>query len=900
VNDGWRGSLPPRPDFPAGTLPLMSKCPTCGAAFTRTEYCCRECGHILREVVSLRMSFASRTELQEHFGRYPTFASLFLPVAEALPEGTLVELRLALPEGADEMSVPARVVGAAPTPSTPATPFKLHLNLLHIDAAKKTLLKELIAGEPLHPPAPKEPSAPPSRSAEAPRPVVPRAEEPASEEVDLDLEALLAPLVPAMVVPPALALPPPMAEPWAKEKPSTHLNQMLGDFVVRLAKALTATTYYEADHQAAMKAKLGLYDTFKMVVQGSPEVSFLNQAVDTRRSVLVYGIFDEPKDLERVMAKGQADLFVPKLAAYMESRNLLSMSFKRALEHAEFYRFVDLLATPVYVAKEAKEDLATTLAKEGISNISLVLKEDHFGPRKLSWRVAAAITRLKKDLSVLPYFASRPAHDVKGTRFAVFRDVVRPLRQLRLVRELLANSDLISEDMQDLSPDELEQLILEAVAPEALPELLSALADDVLDLVEREPAQTEHLTRLTRTLARKLAGSQGAVLDREFRRLHDHGVLGLEDLPPAYQDRVRIQAKASRFMENWSAHLKLFDEITAAPLYQKHLDFLLLIYAELLARYEMEAVTQIGLLVAKHRVAEEPFPGRRRLAASWISSVAGSPARAEMVAQLMAPDRVRREALMNLCGILGEGAVPVLFEALCDCPSRSIRLEVCELLVGLREPTMLFLAAELEKKNIPWYFQRNLLNLLGRIGDVSSLPLVGRFMSDKHPRVRLEALLAACSLDPASAESNLLWGIADQDPDVRGVSLRHLVQRRSTAPELFEHCRQVLSRAESAEDEGRAVCNLLTSYQAGEGHEEAVELLVDVLRDEPRKSLFGFLQKPQEEPQLGVRISAIQALGRLRARKAVPVLTRLSEGRNQSLKQSASVALRLIQQGERV
>ncbi len=886
----------------------MSKCPTCGAGFTRTEYCCRECGHILRETVVLRMSFASREEVQEHFGRYPTFASLFLPVAEPLPEGTLVELRLALPEEAEEVSVPARVVAAAPTPSTPATPYKLHLNLLHLDATKKGLIKDIISGEP--PPAASAPVPEPTparlntrpRAAIFPPPSKPvTAERKAldllhGEEVEFDLDALLSPLAPATV--PGLPLPPPPSEPWTREKVSPHQADLLADFVVRLTKALTASTYYEADHQAAMKAKLGLYDTFKMVVQGSPEVSFLDQAQDGRH-LLVYGLFEEPKDLDRVMARGQAELFVPKLAAYMQSRSLLGLSFKRAIEHAEFYKFVDLLATPVYLARESRHDLSARMATEGISNVSLVLKEDFTPRRKMSWRVAAAVTRLKKDLSVLPYFSSRGPEELRAARYGVFRDVVRPLRQVKLVRELLVNCDLVAQEGAGLLPEELEQLVLETLPTDALPDLLSVLTEDVLAAgLDQEPAQRQLLERLTRNLARRLAGAQGALLEREFLRLHERGVLALEDLPAVVQDRLRIQDRVVRFLENWDAHLRVFDEISAGPLYQRHLDFLTLIYPELLSRREMEPVIQIGLLVAKHRVADEPYLGRRRMAAAWISGVAASPAGGEMVAQLMTPDRGRREALMNLCGILGEGAVPILFKALCDCPSRSIRLELCELLVGLREPTMLFLAAELEKKSIPWYFQRNLLNLMGRIGDVSSLPMVGRFMSDKHPRVRLEALLAACALDPVSAESHLLWGLTDQDPDVRGVSLRHLVQRRSVAAELFEHCRQVLADPQ-AEDEGRAVCSLLTSYQAGAGHEDAVELLLEVVGDEPRKRMFGFL-KPAEDTQIGVRVSAIQALGRLRARTAVSVLTRIAEGRNAGLRQSASVALRLIQQGERV
>jgi HEAT repeat protein len=261
----------------------------------------------------------------------------------------------------------------------------------------------------------------------------------------------------------------------------------------------------------------------------------------------------------------------------------------------------------------------------------------------------------------------------------------------------------------------------------------------------------------------------------------------------------------------------------------------------------------------------------------------------------MSADKVRRESLFTLCGILGDGGVPLLFKALCECPTRSVRLEICDLLEELKEPTRPFLAAELEKRNLPWYFQRNLLDLLGRVGGESARGLVERFLGDRHPRVRLEAVLSACALDPVGAEGLLLWALDDPDPDIRRVSLRQLVQRRSAAPALFEHVRTLLANLESVDDEARQACALISSYTAGEGYDRAVDVLLELVQADAKRGLWARLTTKDSEQADALKQAACQALGRMRAKRAVSALERLSEGRHKTLRHAATQALRAIQ-----
>lgn len=73
-----------------------------------------------------------------------------------------------------------------------------------------------------------------------------------------------------------------------------------------------------------------------------------------------------------------------------------------------------------------------------------------------------------------------------------------------------------------------------------------------------------------------------------------------------------------------------------------------------------------------------------------------------------------------------------------------------------------------------------------------------------------------------------------------------------------------------------------------------MDLLLQVLKDEPRKRFWSLLAA-EPTAQESLRIAACQALGRLRAQRAVPELARLVEGKDKALKPAASHALRLIQ-----
>jgi HEAT repeat protein len=502
------------------------------------------------------------------------------------------------------------------------------------------------------------------------------------------------------------------------------------------------------------------------------------------------------------------------------------------------------------------------------------------------------VARLRRDLSALPLFEGRTPEQLQRVRRQVLRDVLRPLGEVSLVRELLLNIDLIGHDLTAVARPDLEELLLQSLRPELLPALLEGLTEDVRSAAGRRDQRLEPVSRLVRSLSRRLRPTHGDLTGNALQQLLQQGLIGPEELPADLRYQVGVARKADAFLTRWKEHLELFNVLDNAAEYERHLEFFSLILPELLARHEHAAVHGVALEVARHRLDPEPFPGRRARAGAWVEGFGASPAGPEIVWQLMSSDRVRREALLTLCGILGEGGVPLLFRALCECPTRSIRHELCDVLGQLKTPTLRFLASELSKPGQPWYYERNLVGLLGRVGDASRRPLLDRFLRHEDARVRQEAVLAASVLDPTD-EDVLLQGLEDPDREVRRVCSREAVRRRGNAPALFAYLRLCLAEASVAEEEALEACSLLASYREGTGHDAAVDLLLDVLREDDGNPRWRSRTRPPRPEAL--QVAACQALARLKPPRAAPALNHLREKAGRTLRRTAAQALRAIQ-----
>jgi HEAT repeat protein len=876
----------------------MLSCPTCDAEVSGPDRCCPGCGRSTADAPAWNVVFKSPKVLKSHFDEQLIHHSLALPHAKPVAPDTRVPLKLVLPDDGGDLWLTGKVVETLERPSRANAPYDIRFALCDLDDEKMEILRRGAGGAA---PVQECPAPPGPADAGADTDVD-------AGDIDRMVYALIQPrVVPSDPVASENASAPEEPEPIRERLPE-ELAKELSDFTLEFVRAVTKSSYYTADHQEAGKAKLGLYNAFTALVGDRSEVTFYARKAGEKSSILVYGIFEEPTDLAQAMIKDTSAIYIPKLSHYFEANDLLSISFKRALTESEFHQFVDLLAGPTGATPGAAGGIGHRLAENRIHNISVVVVEDRVSDRGLSWRVEMALTRLKKDLSVIPLYEHLEADELRRVRLQVFRDVVRPLRRVDLIRELLENCDHVVEAVEEFSEDQLAEIetqVLASVPDRSLPELLEGLVNDIAEAKRESETELERLLRLTRRVAKQLSPEQATNLEDAFRVLVGEKVLALEELPSFLQRKFTFERDANSFVKFQDRIFARFDREGNEVKYLFFLDFFESIFGELLSRADPSATIAIVKRVASHRTSEPPFESRPMHAATWLERIIYSSLADDIVRELSQADKLKRESLLELCGALGDETVPTLFKALHRCDNASTRHAIAEVLGKLDYAARALVRSELEQPDLPVDYLIELLHVLSSVGGSDCASLVARALDHADPQVRIEALATAAGIDAAVGEECALAALADEDPKVREVAIKSLFDAASTAPAFFDFCGRVLSGSDESEamDEpmARVICFRLAAYEQEEAREQRIGLLRLALGDAAKgggRWWSSLKRAVTGDPEhLSVVVAACQALGHLGAEEASGALENVSRQANPTLKRAAEQALERIRNG---
>jgi len=221
---------------------------------------------------------------------------------------------------------------------------------------------------------------------------------------------------------------PPTAPPTASVAPRPE-HGALAQFMLSLIKAMIQTGYYAADHPEAKKALSSLYREFRQVIGDRSELTCLLAGTQSGRAILIDGYEATPLSLDQVMMKGMAQLFTPKFTEFFDRWALLSFSLKADLTAEEFQAFVELMAQLPVAGPDTgheRQRLTQALLDHHILHISTVFNDDLVGrERRLSWRVQMALSRLRRDLRMLPLYQRATPEQLRRIKIQIIDDVVR-------------------------------------------------------------------------------------------------------------------------------------------------------------------------------------------------------------------------------------------------------------------------------------------------------------------------------------------------------------------------------------------------------------------------------------------------------------------------------------------
>jgi HEAT repeats len=131
-------------------------------------------------------------------------------------------------------------------------------------------------------------------------------------------------------------------------------------------------------------------------------------------------------------------------------------------------------------------------------------------------------------------------------------------------------------------------------------------------------------------------------------------------------------------------------------------------------------------------------------------------------------------------GLVARGAVQELIALLGEERDRQVRARMCQVLAKVGPSIVPTLVGCLDDPR--WFLVRNVVHILGKIGDDAAFNPVVRLLGHPHMRVRIEALRTLALMAPARAARPILPLSRDADPEVRLEAVRALgVLRRDEA-----------------------------------------------------------------------------------------------------------------------
>ncbi len=197
--------------------------------------------------------------------------------------------------------------------------------------------------------------------------------------------------------------------------------------------------------------------------------------------------------------------------------------------------------------------MTQALVDQDIIHVSTVFEADLLGQeRRLPWRVELAISRLGRDLRMLPLYKSTTPEEIQEIKIQILDEVIRPMRTQELLKDLLVNCDLLARDISVLKETQIEREILQQVPRPLLVPTAWEIILDVEDLEEGEGLEggesLEMSTRrrlLLRDLLEELIEDALAIDSELLEALIERDVCALKELPK----ELRSQVKRHRFID---------------------------------------------------------------------------------------------------------------------------------------------------------------------------------------------------------------------------------------------------------------------------------------------------------------------------------------------------------------
>ncbi|RJO73220.1 MAG: HEAT repeat domain-containing protein [Myxococcales bacterium] len=705
----------------------------------------------------------------------------------------------------------------------------------------------------------------------------------------------------------------------AEEDPWLEQKKYIIAFVLSFTKSVQRSGYYDASHPEAVKAKKGLYALFRKIIGRHRELNFIRKAIGDDRDVLIDGALEDMVSLKEIMPQGMAQLYIPRFMEYLERRCLISLSIKRIINEDKFNRFIDLMSqySPEYREDSRKEGerFTRTLIEHGILEVSAIFDEDIISSgRKLPWQAELTLSRLKKDLKTVPLLKSATIEELRQIKIRIFRDTIKPLRSPTFLIAVLLNADLVMEGIDEnemLKDIDVEQFMIWGADAEFLAGASLMIIrewEGVRELQKRAPLEAQRtvaekqekvLLRILKHITDRFLTEKNEAVDNTLEEFYNRKLIPFKALPLKIQERITNKKLSEAFLTNADEILKRFDSPLNDKEFSEFVNRFQRVVPLLSEKKEYMLVGRIIAAVRKH--LDDRDVRRKSLTKRFFDYIGTTNVLPGLKNAFEADDKEMRAMAAGVFVSFGRLSVPILLETLKKHEDKWVRKLAIRSLQEIGAAGVQAMVNELYKEDNPWYFLRNVVSLLGEMGDRKIVGKLTLLLYHQNPAVREETIQALFRIAPQTSETHIMKALDDPDPKVRLRAISCLGQMGSQNEKVMRFYMDVLEGKIEVEDESlavqvyRAVSNLKLSDENVRRSIE--EVMVKKLEDSYGAGLLAFFKtKATKSVSDGVKMAICQALGEIGNGKRVRrMLTRVASEKDPILSQRAKDALKQLQ-----
>lgn len=663
-----------------------------------------------------------------------------------------------------------------------------------------------------------------------------------------------------------------------------RLQVKLTDFVLHLIQAFLRTGYYTPEHPESKKAKEGLYGQFKVLFEEGDELAFLVREEPDRYEIFVEGVLPEAQRLSRMMMKGMGELYVPKFAKYMERKDLVSLTLKSRMSQTEFTRFIDIMSEPSLIdthRKQDKERFTQILIKNGVLNISYVFNEELLAPdREIPWRARVTLSRMRKDLKMIPYFQKMARQELKEIRKTLLGDALRPIKQSDLFCAILRNSDLAATP--ENSEEVIEDVILSFLQKQYLWGTSKAFLREHLALKKQKRGDffEAKSDRLVHKISNRLKESETPEAEQLLEEYFRHQLIGLDDLPPKLKDKILLERLTDKFLSYTDQFFQQLDQAKEKERYLAVAHSFVRMIPELIRRDRYSEIHRILETLKRHFHQKMMWA---LLAGQVLEEIGKGEIPLLLEEKFLSAKKEIRSAIIPVFVALEIGAIPHLLNILNKSEDQWVRKNACEALIQIGPVAAIHLIKELHGGQTSVETTIDILRVLGEIKSeqwkTPLLEVLRKYVSHENPKLKEQALHTLCLIGGGEGEGVFLENLNDSNLEVqkRAVWCLGMIKSEKGAEKMLELLHQITTHPspQSAPLETQIYHAIGLSGNLTIADKTLEEVLIEILEKRGLKRWFGFLQK---NPLSGNALVAIcDSLGKIGTKRSIKILSQLEK-----------------------